>query len=143
MLFRSLTNNAKLTWTGHTELPAAKSGPITVIEPKLTIAKTASPSTAQASDTVTFTIVVTSSQTTAHNVALSDIFPGGITYVAGSLKNTGGVAPTTLGTSAGGDAFTATYTSLTPGQTSTLQFQGKLDANVTAGQSIKIGRAHV
>ena len=133
---KSLTNSAKLTWTGHTELPAAQSAPVTVIEPKLTVTKTASPTTAQASDVVTYTIVVTSSQTTAHNVSLADILPGGVTYVAGSLANTAGVAPTTLGTSAGGNSFTATYTTLTPGQTSTLTFRARLNADVTAGQSI-------
>jgi uncharacterized repeat protein (TIGR01451 family)/fimbrial isopeptide formation D2 family protein len=133
---KTLTNNAKLTWTDHTELPAAKSGPVTVIEPKLTVAKTASVATAQASDTITYTIVVTASQTTAHNVSLSDFLPGGVTYVAGSLAHSGGVTPTTLATSAGGDAFTATYTQLTPGQTSTLTFRAKLDTNVTAGQAI-------
>ena len=133
---KTLTNNAKLAWTGHTELPAAKSAPVTVIEPKLTIDKSVSPSAAQASDTVTFTILVSASQTTAHNVALSDVFPGGFTYVAGSLRHTAGVVPTTLATSVGGDAFTASYTSLTPGQTSTLTFQAKIDATVTAGQAI-------
>ncbi|MFM7292884.1 MAG: isopeptide-forming domain-containing fimbrial protein, partial [Planctomycetia bacterium] len=133
---KTLTNDAKLTWTGHDELPAAKSAPLTVIEPKLTIDKSVTPTTAQASDTVTFTIVVAASQTTAHNVALSDIFPGGITYVAGSLKHTAGVVPTTLATAAGGDAFTATFTQLTPGQTSTIEFRAKLDPSVTAGQAI-------
>ena len=133
---KTLTNNAKLTWTDHAELPAAKSGPVTVIEPKLTIDKSVTPTTAQASDTVTFTILVTASQTTAHNVSLSDIFPGGIEYVAGSLQNTAGVAPATLATAAGGDAFTATYTQLTPGQTSTLQFRAKLKPDVIAGQAI-------
>ena len=43
---KTLTNNAKLTWTGHTELPAAKSAPVTVIEPKLTIDKSVTPTTA-------------------------------------------------------------------------------------------------
>ena len=133
---KTLTNSAKLTWTGHTNLPAAQSGPVTVIEPKLTIDKSVTPTTAQASDLVTFTILVTASQTTAHNVALSDIFPGGITYVAGSLVHIAGIAPTTLATAGGGTSFTATYTSLTPGQTSTLTFRGKLDATVIAGQLI-------
>ncbi len=131
-----LRNNAKLTWTGHTNLPAAQSGPVTVIEPKLTIDKSVTPTTAQASDLVTFTILVTASQTTAHNVSLSDIFPGDITYVDGSLQHTAGVAPTTLATAGGGNSFTATYSSLTPGQTSTLTFQARLDADVTAGQAI-------
>ena len=133
---KTLTNNAKLTWTGHTELPAAKSGPVTVIEPKLAIDKSVTPTTAQASDTVTFTILVTASQTTAHNVSLSDIFPGGIEYVAGSLDHIAGVVPATLATAAGGDAFTATFTQLTPGQTSTLQFRAKLKPDVIAGQAI-------
>jgi uncharacterized repeat protein (TIGR01451 family)/fimbrial isopeptide formation D2 family protein len=133
---KTLTNNAKLTWTGHTELPAAQSAPVTVIEPRLTIAKTASQSTAQASDTVTYTIVVSASQTTAHNVSLADIFPGGITYVPGSLAHTAGVAPTTLATAGGGNSFTATYTTLTPGQTSTLTFQARVDVDVVAGQYI-------
>ena len=133
---KTLQNSAKLSWTGHAELPAARSAAVTVIEPKLTIDKSVSPAAAQASDTVTFTIVVTASQTTAHDVALSDILPGGITYVAGSLRNTAGVAPTTLSTSAGGDAFTATYARLTPGQTSTLQFRAKLDGGVVAGRDI-------
>jgi uncharacterized repeat protein (TIGR01451 family)/fimbrial isopeptide formation D2 family protein len=133
---KTLTNSAKLTWTGHTNLPAAQSGPVTVIEPKLTIDKSVTPTTAQASDVVTFTIVVAASQTTAHNVSLADIFPGDITYVAGSLQHTAGVAPTTLATAAGGSSFTATYTQLTPGQTSTLTFQARINADVIAGRPI-------
>jgi uncharacterized repeat protein (TIGR01451 family)/fimbrial isopeptide formation D2 family protein len=131
-----LRNNAKLTWEGHTELPAAQSAPVTVIEPKLTIDKSVSPTTAQASDVVTFTIVVAASQTTAHDVSLADIFPGDISYVAGSLQHTAGVAPTTLATAAGGSSFTATYTQLTPGQTSTLTFQARINADVIAGRPI-------
>jgi uncharacterized repeat protein (TIGR01451 family)/fimbrial isopeptide formation D2 family protein len=133
---KTLANSAKLTWTGHTDLPAAQSGPVTVIEPKLTIDKSVTPTTAQASDVVTFTILVTASQTTAHNVSLSDIFPGDITYVDGSLQHTAGVAPTTLATAGGGNSFTATYTQLTPGQTSTLTFQARINATVIAGRPI-------
>jgi fimbrial isopeptide formation D2 family protein len=59
-----------------------------------------------------------------------------VTYVAGSLTHSGGVAPTTLGTSAGGDAFTATFDKLTPGQTSTLTFRARLTPTVVAGQAI-------
>jgi len=131
-----LRNNAKLSWTGHTELPAARSGPLRVIEPQLTLVKSVSPSTAQAGDTATFAIVVSASQTTAHDVSLSDFLPAGISYVPGSLAHTAGVAPTTLSTSGGGAAFTASWTQLTPGQTSTLSFQAVVDANVTSGQAI-------
>jgi len=135
---KTLRNSAKLSWTGHSELPAAHSASVTVIEPKLTVTKTASAATAQASDVVTYTILVSAvgSQTTAQNVNVTDVLPGGVTYVAGSLAHSGGVAPTTLGTSAGGDAFTATFDKLTPGQTSTLTFRARLDPTVVAGQAI-------
>ncbi|MFM8377872.1 MAG: isopeptide-forming domain-containing fimbrial protein, partial [Planctomycetia bacterium] len=97
--FKTLTNSAKLTWTGHTELPAATSGPVTVIESKLKVTKTPSRTVAQAGDVVTYTIVVShnaDSRADAHNVDLSDVIPAGLTYVPGSLSNTAGVAPTTL-----------------------------------------------
>jgi len=134
---KTLTNSAKLTWTEHTELPAAKASPVTVIEPKLKIDKTVDKTTAQAGDTVTFTIVVAhtaQSQTDAYNVDLSDVIPAGMTYVAGSLRNTAGVAPTSL---AGGSTLTASYDELVKGATSTLTFAATLDANVVAGSSIK------
>ena len=131
-----LRNNAKLTWTGHTELPATRSGPVTVIEPKLTVQKTASPTTAQANDTATFTIVVSGSQTTSHNVSLTDFLPAGVTYVPGTLAHTAGVAPASLTTSGGGTAFAASWTELNPGQTSTLTFQTTVNADVTSGQAI-------
>jgi large repetitive protein len=133
---KTLTNSAKLTWTDHTELPAAKSSPVTVIEPKLKIDKTVDKSTAQAGDTVTFTILVShtgQSQTDAYNVDLSDVIPAGMTYVAASLQNTAGVVPTSL---SDGSTLTATYDKLAKGATSTLTFQATLDANVIAGQSI-------
>ena len=134
---KTLTNSAKLTWTDHTELPAAKAPPVTVIEPKLKIDKTVDKTTAQAGDTVTFTIVVShtgQSQTDAYNVDLSDAIPAGMTYVAGSLANTAGVVPTSL---SGSSTLIATYDKLAKGSTSTLTFQATLDANVVAGSSIK------
>ena len=136
---QTLTNSAKLTWTDHTELPAAKAPPVTVIEPKLKIDKTVDKTTAQAGDTVTFTIVLShtgQSQTDAYNVDLSDVIPAGLTYVAASLTHTAGVVPTTLTPPSGGSTFTATYDKLAKGATSTLTFKAKLDASVSAGASI-------
>jgi len=133
---QTLTNSAKLTWTDHTELPAAKAPPVTVIEPKLKVDKTVDKTTAQAGDTVTFTIVVShtgQSQTDAYNVDLSDVIPTGMTYVTGSFANTLGVVPTSLSDSG---TLIATYDKLAKGATSTLTFQATLDANVVAGSSI-------
>ena len=136
---KALTNSAKLTWTDHPELPAASASPVTVIEPKLKVDKTVDKTTAQAGDTVTFTIMVShtgQSQTDAYDVDLSDVIPAGLTYVAGSLRNTAGVAPTTLTPPSGGGTFTAVYAKLAKGQTSTLTFQATLDANVISGKSL-------
>jgi len=128
-------NRAGLSWTGH-QLPQVSSELVQVIEPRVTIDKSVTPTTAQASDLVTFTIVVAASKTTAHDVVVDDILPGGITYVANSLRNTAGVVPTALGTVGGGAFLGAQYAQLTPGQTSTLTFQARINANVTSGQPI-------
>ena len=74
-----LTNNAKLDWLNHPELPAVTSSAVTVIEPTITVNKTVSPSTAQAGDMATFTIDISAGTTTAHDVNLKDILPGNIT----------------------------------------------------------------
>ncbi|NBP89060.1 MAG: DUF11 domain-containing protein, partial [Planctomycetia bacterium] len=98
-------NRAKLAWTNHT-LPEVSAAEVRVIEPQITLNKTVSPTTAQAGDTATFTIVVSGGGTTAHNLSLEDFLPSGVTYVTGSLAHTAGVAPNTLATSGGGTAFT-------------------------------------
>jgi len=141
--FKTLTNSAKLTWTNHTELPAASAAPVTVIEPKLRVTKTPSVSVAQAGDVVTYTIVVAhnaDSRADANNVDFKDVIPAGITYVPGSLSNTAGVAPTTLTPPGSGsnpaDTFTATFLSLPLGKTSTFTYQAKLDADVVAGAAL-------
>jgi uncharacterized repeat protein (TIGR01451 family)/fimbrial isopeptide formation D2 family protein len=132
----TLTNSAVFSWTGH-DLPAASAPPITVIEPKLQIAKTASPTTGEAGTVVTFTLVVShtaASATDAQNVVITDSIPAGVTFVNGSLQNTAGVVPTTLGINAG--TITATYNTLLLGNSSTLQFQATVNAGLTAGQII-------
>jgi uncharacterized repeat protein (TIGR01451 family)/fimbrial isopeptide formation D2 family protein len=134
-----LRNSATFSWdNGDKSLPAAQSdSPVIVIEPKLRLRKTPDVRTAEASDLVTWTIVVShasNSQTDAFNVSLSDVIPAGLTYVPGSLANTAGVVPTSL-TPAGG-SFTVTYDELPFGQTSTLTFQTTVDSSVVAGASI-------
>ena len=131
-----LTNNAKLDWLNHPELPAVTSSAITVIEPTITVNKTVNPSTAQAGDTATFTIDISAGTTTAYDVVLKDIFPANITPVANSLRAVSGVTPDSLVSSAGGNAFEAAWNTLTPGQTSRLSFEVTVDANVISGTSI-------
>lgn len=127
-------NRAELTWTGHGPVQAAATA-AHVIEPKVTVNKTVNTATAQASDTVTFSITVSAASTTSHDVELSDIFPGGITYVPNSLRATG-VQPQKLDVAVGGGGFEVAWGTLVPGQTSTITFEATLDATVTSGQAI-------
>ncbi|MCA0455419.1 MAG: isopeptide-forming domain-containing fimbrial protein [Chloroflexi bacterium] len=138
-------NSAELGWDNPAggRLTDSASAPDTrLIEPTLEVDKTVAPATNRdANDLVTFTIIVrhaTGSNATAHNVTLSDVIPPQVTYVAGSLTHTAGVAPIpgTLLETAG--TITASWTSLTqaPAQTSTIQFQARLVANVQPAQVI-------
>ncbi|MFN8499639.1 MAG: isopeptide-forming domain-containing fimbrial protein [Anaerolineae bacterium] len=133
----TLTNSAVVSWTGGS-IPAMSAPPVTVIEPTLTVSKTASPTSGDAGDTITFSIVVSNpgpNSTDAYDVAVSDLIPTGLTYVAGSLQNTAGAPPTSL-SDAGAPTLTATYAKLALGGTSTLQFRATLDAAVAPGQQI-------
>ncbi|MFN8483234.1 MAG: isopeptide-forming domain-containing fimbrial protein [Anaerolineae bacterium] len=131
----TLTNSAAMSWTGGS-IPAVSAPNVTVIEPKLTIAKTASPTTGDAGDTITFSIVIANpgpNSTTAYDVNVSDVIPPQLAYVPGTLQSTD-LAPTTSGVS--GDTLTATYASFPLNGTSTLTFQATLNAAITPGQQI-------
>ena len=126
---KTLKNTATWAWTGGSI--SASAPVVTVVEPKLQVTKTANPTTADAGDTVTFTMVVSNasgSNADAFNVTLSDAIPSGLTYVAGSLSNTAGLAPDagTLTESAG--TISASWTSFLQTSTSTITFQARLAA---------------
>ncbi|MBK8034654.1 MAG: isopeptide-forming domain-containing fimbrial protein [Chloroflexi bacterium] len=134
-------NSAVLGWdnpAGGRFTDSASAPDTRLIEPTLEVDKSVAPaSNRDANDLVTFTLIVrhaAGSNATAHNIELSDVIPAGLTYVAGSLTNTDGVAPATLTEAAG--TITATWTSLTTAQTSTLQYQARLVANVQPAQTI-------
>ena len=134
---KTLKNAAELTWTStapvHSAGPA-HSDPITVIEPEITVQKTVSPKNAEAGDSATFTINVTASGTTAHNVRLDDVLPAGLTATTGTLRASGKLPSNFQATAA--DTFHAIWNTLTPGQTGTMQFDVTVDRNVIPDQSI-------
>ena len=134
---KKLTNKASLDWSSpQTVIPIeVQSDPVTLIKPIITVDKTVSPSTAQAGDIATFTIDVTASGTTAHNVFLEDILPGGIDPIPGSLQHVSGVTPL-INTASNGFGFEAKWGKLNPGETSRISFNVIVDANVISGTSI-------
>ncbi len=98
--------------TGPTPTTAVTSNTVnvTLVEPQMTVTKTAddvAPAGYDAGDVVTYTITVANpagaNRATAFNVALTDVIPGGVTYVPGSVAlGACAVAPTSGPTEAGG-----------------------------------------
>ncbi len=134
-------NAAQLSYTrgtppGGTQTQTVSAANVIVVEPTLSINKTANPVTGDAGDTITFTMVIShtaASNEDAFNVVLTDIVPANMTYVAGSFANVAGVAATLNDSAA--PTLTATWASLTenPDQTSTISFQATINANVGSG----------
>ncbi len=128
-------NTATFAWTGGSLVQSAPV--VTVVEPKLQVTKAANPTTGDAGDTVTFTMVVShasGSNADAFNAHLSDVIPAGMTYVADSLASTGVSVPDSL-TQSGG-TISADWTNFLQGSTSTITFQVTLTGGVTPNQSI-------
>jgi uncharacterized repeat protein (TIGR01451 family)/fimbrial isopeptide formation D2 family protein len=124
------TNSATVTWTGGSA--TGTSPAVTIVEPRLQVAKTALPTTGDAGDTITFTVTLTHaavSNADAFDVTLSDLVPAGMTF--GLVTGTSGVAPTVT-PSAGG--FSATIASFPLGSTTTIQFTATLDPGINPGQ---------
>ncbi len=132
----TLTNGAALTYTGGSAAAAAAA---TVVVPKLTLTASANKAVVQAGDTVTYTFTVANlagngSGTNAYDVNLSDLIPTGLTYVASSLTNTGGTAPTS--TSVVGNNVGVTFSQLALGATSTFTLQATVDSSTGPYQTL-------
>ncbi len=129
--------------TGPTPIAAPATRTVTVIEPVLTVQKTASPTTPLFGGVVTYTLVVANagpaSTADAFDIALGDTLPAGLTYVPGSLANTAGAVPATLGESGG--TITATWTAIALGGSSTLTYRATVGdpGEVAVGDSLVNG----
>ena len=126
-------NSAIFSFTGGSVQAVS---PITIVTPLLQVVKTVDKPTADAGDTVTYTLVIShaaGSGVDAFNVNLSDVLPAGLTYVSASLVNSAGVAPASL-TESGG-TIAAAFTSFPLTSTSTITFQATV-GNVAAFQTL-------
>ncbi|HWM21942.1 MAG TPA: isopeptide-forming domain-containing fimbrial protein, partial [Ilumatobacteraceae bacterium] len=127
-----VSNSARVDYdagsSGSAPASHTDSTPVTVIEPTLSVAKSASVTTVDASDPIRYTISVTNSSVAiGHEVTLTDTLPAGVNYVAASLTSPSGVAPTTLGISAG--VITATWTTFPVSSSSAITFDVTVAAN--------------
>ncbi|MFN3741257.1 MAG: isopeptide-forming domain-containing fimbrial protein, partial [Anaerolineales bacterium] len=137
----NLINRATLRIDGGAGGTATvQSSPLTVIEPVVNTSKSVSPTTADAGDTVTFTVTLSnpaSGSTTAYDVTWSDTVPAGLTYVPGTLALGACTASTPLTLSdAGAPTLTGSGGLFQPGESCTITFQATVDYSVTPGQVI-------
>lgn len=143
-----LNNSAQLGWTATISItgsltPTAQSlttvsaANVTIVEPTLTVSKVITPSTADASDVLTYTLRITNtapSNTEAYNVVLTDVIPANLDYVPGSLVNVAGMAGTL--DDSGAPTLTVTWPSLALNASSTLQFSVRISSTVQPGTTL-------
>jgi LPXTG-site transpeptidase (sortase) family protein len=123
-----LNNSVDLEWSVgplHTLSPT----PLTIVEPDLTLTKTADTNIGVPGTVITFTLTVEHTAQTsadAYDVLLEDIVPSGLEYIPGSLAYVSGIAPTTVDDT-GAPTLQVIWDDFprTPGQ-SVIQFQARL-----------------
>ena len=128
-------NQAVWAWSNGTVQASALN--VTVVEPTLTVAKSATPTLADAGDVITFTLTVqhpTASNADALDVVLSDTIPAGLSYVGGSLSYVSGVVPTTLDESVG--IITVVWDSFPDNLSSTVRFRTTVNGAAVPGEVI-------
>ncbi|HEX9332937.1 MAG TPA: sortase, partial [Anaerolineales bacterium] len=109
---------------------SASAPDVTIVEPDMSMAKSASPTTARAGQPISFTLLIshtTQSSADAHDVLVTDALPVGLSYVACSLSYSGltpdsnkrPADPCNLGST----TLSFGWDSFPHGQTSTITFQ--------------------
>ena len=126
-------NNSVIARAGGSNLGTAVSAPdLRVNEPSLSVSKSATPTTADAGDTIDYTITLDASSatrtSTAHDVTLTDTLPDGVTYVPGSFAFVSGAVPSSVDPV----TQTATWTTLAPGATATFTLSAVVDDDATS-----------
>jgi uncharacterized repeat protein (TIGR01451 family)/fimbrial isopeptide formation D2 family protein len=122
-------NAAALAFSSGAASAAAPN--VTLQEPTLQVAKTAVPTGGDAGDPVTFTVTLShtaASNTTAFDVALTDVLPAGLTFTGAAFQS--GLAPTTFST---GGGFSAGWATFPVGSTATFQVSATIDSGLGSG----------
>ena len=121
--------------------------PVTVVEPNVQLVKTVLPPFGDSGDPITYTLSISNpgiaNASDAFNVVLTDVIPSFINFVPSSLRQTSGITPTSIISTA--DSFTVTFNVLTVTSSSTLVFTGTLRTAVIPGSIFTntAGQTHI
>ena len=135
----SLNNQADWTWNGGS-LPAF-APPVTIVEPSLGLSKTVTPTEARIGSVVTYRLTLghlPDSNSDAYDVVLSDLVPGQLIYVPGSLRFVSGQAPTELVDSAAPQLMVRWDVFSNIAGSTIIEFQARVDSMPAGGQIINI-----
>ena len=105
---------------------------MTVIEPDLTLIKTASPTTAYLNQTITYTITIQhtgTSETPAYDLVVTDIVPSELNYVPGSFRYVSGQSPDLPLDDTGNPTLVATSTGFDDSDVSVIAFDVTFDSS--------------
>lgn len=131
-----LTNNVLIQY--DTGLNVSGSADVEVVEPVLNVNKSGSVNSADAGDTITYTITIDNtappSSARAFEATLSDTIPADLSF-AGNLQVVSGLAPDTGPTESGG-TITASWNNFPIGQSVTISYDVTVDTTVTPEQVI-------
>ncbi len=132
-------NDAELSWSlGQVSDNAPN---VTIREPDLQVSKSASPTSADASDTVQYSVTIShtgNSDLNAYNVSFDDVIPSDLTYTAATFNfscSAGVITPPVLNDT-GAPTLIATIDELPLGEDCTLTYDVTLDNTVFTGQTI-------
>ena len=129
-----LANSAGWTWTGG-DL-ARRAASVTIVEPTLTLTKTAAPTSGPPGAPITFTLTIgqdAASDSAAFDLLLEDTVPVGLTYIPGTLTVIGG--PPATPDETGAPTLIVRWDDFGLGETATVQFQATL-GNLGAGNRV-------
>ncbi len=145
----NINNAATIDWTNNpspSPLPAASiPAAVTVVEPTLVIAKSATPTASDAGNTVTYTIRIDHSAISnadAHDVVFTDAIPAGMIFDGiGTVASTGGTNNVGVGTATfAGNTLTVPIGDIAEGgatdQYSEFTFTATIDTSAVAGSTI-------
>ena len=131
-------NAAVFSWTGGSDSASALN--TRIIEPRVNTTKSVLPTSADAGDTVTFTVTQANpngaDDTTAYDGTLSDTLPTGLTYVPGSFAVGACAAVGVIVSDVAAPTLTASWTSLAANASCVYTFQATVDYTVIPGQQI-------
>lgn len=135
----ALTSTASLDFSSTMMPPTVPmaSADVDLVEPAMDIDKAGDSMQADAGAPVTYTVQVGhlgASTADMFDIRIQDVLPAGLTYEAGSLMHTSGVAPTSISESGG--TITVTYDTLALGSASEFEYQARPNQTVVPDQMI-------